>query len=318
MLWSLFNNHSNEVMIQDSRYLKTIFSKLSIFFIIIIGGITNIIIYILTKEYTNSRAICLINDLLPPALDYHKIAMPIALLCRSIEFSLIINFLQLFFSIVAIYASLKKRKILFIIVYNFIFVFIIFGSIFLVLVTIIAIKKLILKSTFTLFLTLFYNDDEFCLVIEPILNCKQYSIELIGENYFNLTKLHSSKDIIEIKCGIRSIDIKTSSNDCIEYLANVTLHNTWIIHLSIIYILFFIILIIQMLRFISCKNNNELFWNLVRSTRNSLQNTDVERKNNNIVYENNNNQNSSAQEMEMITFYLQDKTYINDENSDYL
>ncbi|CEF64869.1 Hypothetical protein SRAE_1000312200 [Strongyloides ratti] len=305
-------------MVQESRYLKIIFSKFSLFLLIIVGGITGTIICILTKEYDRSRAICLINDLLPPALDYHRLAMPIALLCRSIEFSLIINFLQLFFSIVAIYASLKGKKILFIIVYNFIFVFITFGAIFLGLLFIIVVKKLVLKSTFTLFLVLYYSDDEFCFVIEPILQCKQYNIELLEGNHVNFTTGHSNDDIIETKCGSRSANISTDSNDCIEYLANVTLYNTWILHLSILYILFLIIIIIQVLRFTSCKSNNEIFRSIISTTRDPPQDMDIGSKSSSIVYKENNNQNSNTQEMEMITFYLKDKAYINEENADYL
>uniref|UniRef100_A0A0K0F2Y3 G_PROTEIN_RECEP_F1_2 domain-containing protein n=1 Tax=Strongyloides venezuelensis TaxID=75913 RepID=A0A0K0F2Y3_STRVS len=329
-----FNNQRNGVMVEESKYLKVIFSKLSILFLIIVGGITSINIYILTQEYSRSRPICLINDLIPPALDYHRLAMPIALLCRSIEFSLVINYIQIFLSVVAVYGSLKGKKILYIICFNFIIVLITFGGLFLGVVVIIISKKLVLKSTFTLFFILYQDDDEFCLVIEPVLKCRQYNIRPINKSNEILRDIPFDGDIIEEKCGVRSSNIEENENDCIEYLTNVTLSHKWVIYISIMYFLFLTIVIVQIMRIISCsKRNNKYFGKFIRNIRRGEEhNLEVEEgeeeenddedekiiKSDIIIEDNNNRSNDDVQEFEMITIYLNDKQYKDNEDVEFL
>uniref|UniRef100_A0A0N5BUM9 G_PROTEIN_RECEP_F1_2 domain-containing protein n=1 Tax=Strongyloides papillosus TaxID=174720 RepID=A0A0N5BUM9_STREA len=323
-------------MVEESKYLKVIFSKLSILFLIIVGGITSINIYILTNEYTRSRPICLINDLIPPALDYHRLAMPIALLCRSIEFSLVINYIQIFLSVVAVYGSLKGKRILYIICFNFIIVLITFGGLFLGLVIIIISKKLVLKSAFTLFFILYQDDDEFCLVIEPVLKCRQYNVAPINRSNEILKDIPFDGDIIERKCGVRSSNIEENENDCTEYLTNVTLSYKWVIYISIMYFLFLTIVIVQIMRIISCsKSSNKYFGNFIRNTRRGEEhNLEVEegeeeddddedekekKSNSDIIIEDNNNRNNDdIQEFEMITIYLNDKQYNDNEDVEFL
>uniref|UniRef100_A0A0N5A7A3 Uncharacterized protein n=1 Tax=Parastrongyloides trichosuri TaxID=131310 RepID=A0A0N5A7A3_PARTI len=326
-LLTILNDHVDGGLVTDSRYLRIIFSKISILFIILVSISTTGIIYILSSEYGKSRAICLINDLLPPETDYHKLAMPIALFCRSIEFSLVISYLQMIITIIGMIALIKSKRILFILCFNFTIALILFGILFLGLIVIISVKKLVLKATFSLFLILYQDDEEFCSLIEPFLYCHQHSFGPLeeGKILFDSNLIQPKNgDIIESKCGKRSVEINENENDCIEYLAKFTLKYTWIAQLSFIYLLFLIIILIQFIRIFwyhGKGNNNISIWrHLIRKKDNDINENIIKENIEEIKEINDNNINESfvSEEYEMITIYLNDKAFSDNDSVDYL